>query len=244
MTPEELYTRLRGHLEARARACGLADDRILVRAHALSPEEAIGSPEHDDYSLVVGRERLMEAELRGALGHAFTDMYGQWSGPLRDVWAMAPTNNFRRAILVSALNAITRLTGEGARTLHCKNTGPVDCAGRLGPYLAREGLRPPFALIGYQPRLAEALAELGELRIVDGDARNIGEWRAGVRVGGPAETDAALRGAGGALVTGSTIVNATLVRFLGLGVPTVFYGVTVAGAASILGLTRYCPLAV
>jgi hypothetical protein len=243
MTSEELYERLRGHLQERAGAGGLADDTVLVRAHALNPEEAIGNPEHDDYPLVVGRERLMEAELCGALGHAFTDMYGQWSGRIRDVCAMEPTNNFRRAILVSTLNAIMRLTGEVARTVHCRDQGPVDCAGRLGPCLAREGLRPPFALIGYQPRLAEALAELGELRIVDKDARNIGQLRAGVRVCGPSETDEALRGAGCALVTGSTVVNATLVRFLDLGVPAVFYGVTVAGAAPILGLTRYCPLA-
>ena len=244
MTSQELYTRLREHLEDRAHARGLADDTIVVRAHALSPEEAIGNPEHDDYPLVVGRERLMEAELRGALGHAFTDMYGQWSGRIRDVCAMEPTNNFRRAILVCTLNAIMRLTGEVARTVHCKDAGPVDCARELGPFLAREGLEPPFALIGYQPRLAEALAALGELRIVDGDVRNIGELRAGVKVCGPGETDEALRGSGCALVTGSTVVNATLVRFLDLGVPTVFYGVTGAGAASVLGLTRYCPLAV
>jgi len=50
-----------------ARAIGLV-------AAALSPEEAIGNPEDRDYPLIVGKERLMQAEFRGALGQAFTDM--------------------------------------------------------------------------------------------------------------------------------------------------------------------------
>jgi hypothetical protein len=80
------------------------------------------------------------------------------------------------------------------------------------------------------------------LRIVDLDVAHIGQLRAGVTVHGPQDTAAALQGAGGALVTGSTVVNGTIGSFLDLAVPTAFYGVTIAGPAQVLGLTRFCPL--
>jgi hypothetical protein len=68
MTIEKLFWRLRDRLENTARGHGLAEDIIRVSARALSPEEAIGNPEHDDYPLIVGRERMMEAEVAGACG--------------------------------------------------------------------------------------------------------------------------------------------------------------------------------
>ena len=242
MLSEHLYRKLADELEDRSRALGLTDETVRVTARDLSPEEAIGNPEHRDYPLIVGRERMVEALVRDAAGQAYTDMYGCWEGPLREVWETASANDFRRAILVATLNAVMRYAGELQDTAHCKDTGPVECAQQLPCFLEREGLRPPFALIGYQPRLAEALAAQGELRIVDLDLAHIGQVRAGVTVHGPDDTTAALQGVGGALVTGSTVVNGTIGSFLGLPMPTVFYGVTIAGPAQVLGLARFCPL--
>jgi hypothetical protein len=45
-----------------------------------------------------------------------------------------------------------------------------------------------------------------------------------------------------ALVTGTTFSNAS-VTSMARDRPMVFYGVTVAGPASLLGLERFCPLA-
>ena len=117
----------------------------------------------------------------------------------------------------------------------------LECAEEIASFVAREGLKPPFALIGYQPRFAESLAALGELRIVDMDVQHIGQPRVGVKVMAPAQTDEALAGAGCAFVTGSTVVNATIARFLDLPMPTIFFGVTGAGVTKLLGLKRYCP---
>jgi hypothetical protein len=242
MTYEEVVQKLRSHLEATAAEHELLDESVVVTARALSPEEAIGNPEHDDYPLTKGRERIMEAVVRGAPGQAFTDMYGRWEGSIRDVCAMAALNNFRRAILVAVLNAVMRYAGEVEGTRHCRDGDPVRCALELKEYVRDEGLKPPFALIGYQPRLAEALADLGELRIADLDAGNIGRERAGVTVSHPDDTPELLEGAGCAFVTGSTVVNGTIAQFLDLGIPTVFFGVTIAGPAVVLGLRRYCAL--
>jgi hypothetical protein len=240
MTHEEILSELRKRLEVTAGRNGLLDQPVLVTARALSAEEAIGNPEHDDYALVIGRERMMAADVRGACGQAFTDMYGCWEGTISEVCRTEPRNNYRRAILVATLNAVMRFAGEIEGTAHCKDDGPVECAGELSDLVRERGYTGPFVLIGYQPRLAETLASLGALRIVDLDERNIGQMRAGVRVDGPEGTDAALAGAGCAFVTGSTVVNGTMPQFLGLPMPTVFYGVTIAGAARVLELTRFC----
>jgi hypothetical protein len=241
VTYEDVMREIKGYLREAGQRDGLQDAMVRVRARPLTAEEVIGNPEHEDYPLVVGRERMMEADVRGARGHAFTDMYGHWQGELREVCAMEPVNNYRRAIVVATLNAVMRFAGAAADTVHCKDEGPVECAGDIPSYVAAEGLRAPFALIGYQPRFAESLSALGELRIADMDGRHVGQRRAGVEVLPAERADEALGGAGCAFVTGSTIVNATIHRFLELGIPTAFYGVTIAGGAKLLGLKRYCP---
>jgi hypothetical protein len=241
MTCEDIVETLQEHIRTVGRRNNLLDETVRVSARALSPEEAIGNPEHDDYPLIVGRERMMEANVRGGRGQAFTDMYGRWEGPLREIREMRMENNFRRAILVATLNAVMRFAGEITDTVHCKDAGPVECAEELASFVASKGLKAPFALIGYQPRFAETLAEAGELRIVDMDIQHIGRMRAGVKVHAPEETDEALAGAGCVFVTGTTLVNGTIQRFMGLPVPTIFYGVTISGAAQLLGLRRFCP---
>lgn len=49
------------------------DEPVSVIARPLTAEEAIGRPEHDDYPLLKGKERMMEARFKGAAGQAYTD---------------------------------------------------------------------------------------------------------------------------------------------------------------------------
>ncbi len=237
---ENVYARLRTHLEKIVVENDLSADPIVVAAKPLTSEEAIGNPEHDDYPILVGRERMMEAVVQGEPGQAFTDMFGHWEGQLNDVLNLELVNNFRRAVFVATLNAAMRHTGELDDTRHCKDKGPIECATELANFVKNEGFQPPFVLIGFQPRFAETLSSIGELRIVDMDHKHIGQERYGALVHSPDETDQALDGCQTAFVTGTTLVNDTIHPFLNLSVPTVFYGVTIAGAAKILGLKRYC----
>jgi len=89
---------------------------------ALTPEEAIGNPESEDFPILKGVERLMQAEFAGSFGQAFTDMYGDFEGTLQDVLAMELNNNYRRAIFVATLNAVwicsSFWTGTGGRGSH------------------------------------------------------------------------------------------------------------------------------
>ena len=240
MNVADVFEHLNAHLDSLVRTNELPEDPIVVTAKPLTADEAIGNPEHDDYPLLKGRERMMEAVVRGACGQAFTDMYGRWEGRLKDVLELPLINNFRRAVFVATLNAAMRYTHELDHTRHCRDDGPVECGKQLRTFVVQAGLKPPFVLIGYQPRFAETLASLGELRIVDMDVQYIGQERCGVVVHDPAETDQALHGSGSVFVTGTTLVNATIDQFLNLPVPTVFYGVTIAGAAKVLGLRSFC----
>jgi hypothetical protein len=220
---------------------GLQGEEVIIRATPLSPQQAIGNPEDKDYPLVVGVERLMQAEFRGSLGQAFTDMYGDFSGRLSDIVAMDLGNNFRRAIFISSLNAVMRNLGLITLTVHCKNNQPRECSYELVRYIQKNYGQPRVAMVGFQPRMVETLAKRFELHVTDMDQDNIGKEKFGVKIYDPSHTEENLNWCDIALVTGTTIVNNTIDQFR-ISKPVVLYGVTISGAAKLLGLNHFCPL--
>ena len=214
---------------------------IHVTVQTLTPEEAIGAPEHNDYPLVKGRERMMEAQFKGALGQAFTDMYGAYRGTLIDTVRMELKDNYRRTVFLATLNAVTRHLGTVEKTVHCKDESPPICAKELASYIRKTLGKPRIAMVGLQPRMVQALSTDFDLRVVDMDDDNIGQEKFGVRIGGPDKTVENLSWCDLALVTGTVFTNASLQDLLEKKT-TIFYGVTVSGAAKILNLDRFCPL--
>ncbi len=219
---------------------GLEGEEVIVRATALSTEQAIGNPEDKDYPLVRGVERLIQAEFRGSRGQAFTDMYGDFTGRLSEIAEMDLQNNFRRAIFISSLNAVMNHLGLVTQTVHCKDKQPRECATELASYIEKSYGQPRVAMVGFQPRMVEALAKQFELRVSDMDRDNIGQEKFGVKIDDPRQTAENLKWCDIALVTGTTIVNDTIDQFI-TSKPVVFYGVTISGAAKLLGLNRFCP---
>lgn len=216
------------------------DATINVRVKTLTPEEAIGNPEHQDYPLVKGRERMMEAEFNGSRGQAFTDMYGNFTGTLAEIASMDIANNYRRAIFLATLNALCRHLGLVTQTVHCKNDQPPLCAKELARFIRDTYGSPRIAFIGLQPRMVEALAREFEVRVTDLDPENVGATKFGVPIQGPDETASNIVWAELVLITGTTFTNDT-VRELATMKPTIFYGVTAAAAAHFLELPRFCP---
>lgn len=215
-------------------------EEITVTAQTLSPEEAIGNPEEDDYPILKGKERIMEAQFLGARGHAFTDMFGNYRGTINEILGMEMKNNFRRAVFVSTLNAVLRHLGEVGGTVHCKDREPQECSKILVEKIRSEFGNPRILLVGFQPRMAEALSQGFALRITDRDEANMGTKKFGVIIQSPQETQQNVEWCELMVVTGSTAVNNTMKEFIGEK-PVIFYGVTVAGAAYLLGLNRFCP---
>lgn len=234
--------KLRLRLKQLCVAKGLRDKPVSVTARALTPEQAIGNPEHDDYPIVKGRERMVEAEFLEARGHAFTDRPGNFSGALAEVLDLPLENNFRRAVFVSTANAVARRLGLAERTVHCKDADLVKCAGQLPDFVAGgwpEARR--VFLVGLQPRFAEALASRFQVRITDMDAENIGTRKGGVLIEPAEAAEDCLQWCDLVLATGSTLANGSADRFLDAGKPVAFYGVSCSGAAALLDLARFCP---
>lgn len=217
----------------------LESEQIVIEAAPLSPEEAIGNPEDRDYPLVIGVERLMQAEFRGCLGQAFTDMYGNFSGRLADVIAMDLSNNFRRAIFISSLNAVMRCLGLVTKTVHCKDNEPRLCSHELVKHIEKIYGRPQIAMVGLQPRIMEALAKRFPLKVTDMDQANIGQEKFGVMIDSPERTSQHLAWCDIAIVTGTTVVNDTIDQFR-IAKPVTFYGITISGVARLLGLNHFC----
>jgi uncharacterized protein (DUF4213/DUF364 family) len=219
----------------------LPDGIVRVRAKVLSPEEAIGNPEHNDYPIQKGRERLMQAEYDGAQGVAFTDMFGNYEGSLYEIINMELNNNFRRAIFVATINAVLCRLGLIDKTGHCKDAGPVDCQKQVVEFIKQRFENPKIFMIGLQPRLLEALSDKFEIRVTDLDKSNIGKEINRVIVESLETTEKNLKWCSLIFATGSTFVNETYQQLITTGKPAIFYGVTGAGPVYLMNQKRYCP---
>ncbi|MDY6934113.1 MAG: DUF364 domain-containing protein [Spirochaetota bacterium] len=217
------------------------DGIVKIRAKVLTPEEAIGNPEHDDYPIQKGRERMVQADFDGDCGVAFTDMYGNFEGSLYGILDMELTNNYRRAIFISTINACLNRLGLIIKTMHCRDQGPVNCQKQVTGFIKEKFRNPRIFLAGFQPRLCEALSRNFEIRTTDMDIDNIGKEINSVTVESSENTDENIEWCDLIFATGTTFVNGTFRQFITEKKPTVFYGVTCAGPVHLLNLARYCP---
>ena len=219
-----------------------SDENIVVNAKTLTPEEAIGNPEHDDYPIIKGKERMLEASFKNSKGVAFSDMFGNFQAKLGDIINMELKNNFRRGIFIAALNAILRELNLIEKTEHCKNEDLVICAKDVRGFISEKFGKPKIFLCGLQPRLAEKLSLEFEIRITDMDEDHLKKEINGVKVEGIEKTNDCLAWCDMIFATGSTFVNDTAPRLIESGKPLAFYGVTAAAPTYLLNLPRFCPI--
>jgi len=239
-TMDRFYTELKQRVFALWKGGGLLSERIQIRARALSTTEAIGKPEHQDFPIQKGKEKLMQATLLGAGGQAFTDMYGDYEGTLEQVLGLPMENNYQRAVFIASINAVLRRLGRIEGSIHCRDEEPVACGKALVLYLKDRYDGARIAQVGFQPRMVENLAPAHPLRVLDMDPDNIGARKFGVTIEHPDHTEDAVEWADLLLVTGTTLANGTIDPLLNKK-PIVFYGTTVAGTAHLMGWERFCP---
>jgi len=237
---DDVYKVLKERVFDLLKAQGLLMERVEIRARALSTREAIGSPEHQDFPIQKGKEKLMQATFKGAGGQAFTDMYGDYEGTLEQVLELPMENNHQRAVFVSSLNAVLRYLGRIEGTIHCRDEEPVQCGKSLVPYLKDRYAGVRIAQVGFQPRMVENLAGSHPLRVLDMDADNIGNRKFGITIETADNTEDAVNWADLILATGTALANGTITPLMNKK-PIIFYGTTVAGAAHLMGWERFCP---
>ncbi len=218
----------------------LLNDPVSVVARPLTAEEAIGHPEHNDYPLLKGKERMMEARFRGVPGQAYTDQIGNFEGTLADVLSLPMESNYHRAVLVATLNAVLRALGIIDKSCHCKDRDPALCAPNL--FTTLKAFSPErIGMIGLQPRLFEEACRHYTVRVCDRDPDQIGRVKTGITIEPSKAYQEIIAWCDLILATGTTLVNNTI-DALRIGKPIVFYGITISGTAKLLGLTHYCPL--
>ena len=245
MTEQELMKKLKDGFRALIDQHSLDADAITISSKSLSPEEAIGNTQRKDFPILAGVEVMLQAEYCGCLGQAFTDAPAVFQGTLTDILALDLMDDMHsRGLFIASLNAVMAKLGFVDHTVHCRTEEPELCAREFYEYAKNHYTGKKIALVGYQPSILDALSKDFDIRDLDLNPQNIGQIRYGIKVehGIDDYEEVVLDWADVVLCTGSTICNGTIVNFIDIGKEVLFFGVTVAGAARILGLKRLCPL--
>jgi len=236
---DELAEKLKRILEKEQ----LMEEDIVINAKTLTAKEAIGDTKRKDFPILTGKEVMLEAEFRGAIGQSFTSYPASYKGTLKEVLSLdIQKDQHATGIFIAALNAIMKHLNLIEGTIHCKNEEPERCGEKFREYIRKNYGNPKITLIGYQPAMLENLSSEFTVRVLDLDEQNIGKRKHGVMVehGIEAYQEAVLEWSDIVLCTGSTIANGSIVNFLDIGKPVIFYGTTIAGAATLLNLDRAC----
>lgn len=168
-------------------------------------------------------------------------MPGNYKAPLYNIINLDLGNNFKRAVFISTINAILKYTGDIEKTEYCRDDDPVNCSKQLKDYFLQNFRKLKILQIGYQPRFADILSKNFKLKIVDLDKKNIGKKINNIEISPENCTCDFIKWADLFFVTGTTFVNSTAGKFLNIQKKLIFYGVTCAGPAFLLGLERFCP---
>lgn len=140
------------------------------------------------------------------------------------------------------MNAVMAKLGLVEHAVHCRTEEPENCAREILEIVKRDYKDKKIALIGYQPSILEALSKDFTVRVLDLNPKNVGQIRYGIEVehGIDDYKEVVLDWADVVLCTGSTLCNGTIVQYFDIGKKVIFFGITVAGAAKLLGLNRLC----
>jgi len=227
----------------------LLDVSVSVLAKTLTPEEAIGTPGRRDFPIIVGKERVVEASVLGAKGHAFTDSPREFMGTLKDVLRLDFAANQNRAVYVATLNAVLRHLDMVKGTVHCRDEDPEKCAKEIARFILEKHGKVEVGFIGLNPAIAERLIDTfgtDHVRITDLNADNVGKRRFGVEIwDGKERMEDLVDASDVVVVTGTTLVNGTFDpiwdRIQNKARACLVYGVTVAGISKLMEIERICP---
>jgi len=227
----------------------LQDTDVSILVRPLTPEEAIGEPGRRDFPIIIGKERVIEAQVLGAKGHAFTDSPADFAGTLAQILALALETNTNRALFIATINATLRYLDLCEKTVHCKDEEPAKCAKEIAAHILEKWGKVRVGLVRLNPAIAEALVETvgpDNVKITDLDLQNINVSKFGLKIwDGREKTNDLIKQSDVLVVTGTTFVNGTFDSIME-GVRKykkdyLIYGVTGAGVCTLMGLNRICP---
>jgi hypothetical protein len=221
---------------------------ITINSKALKNEEAIGHPDRDDFPLLRGKEVLLQAEVGGSLGQAFTSDPISYHGSIKKLLELPAERPGNHALMIATLNAVGNKLGLVKQTIHCLNNEPEECAKKISQtILERHGLC-NIGIIGYQPSLIESCVQVfgaDHVNVTDLNKDVVGTIRYGIKVlDGLTDTKKLVESADILLITGSILANGTAGSVLDeVGdKKCCFFGTTCAATAYVNKLDRLCPM--
>lgn len=238
-----IYDKLKQELSEILKQHNLSEENIFIKSKTLTDEEAIGITKRKDFPLLTGKEIMLQAEFKGAIGQAFTSSPTVFRGTLGEIVELDLDNDdHAKGLFVASLNAIMRYLDLTEKTIHCRNEEPELCGEEFKTHLKEEYKDAKIAIVGYQPAIIENLSKDYNVRVLDLSPENVGQDKFGIIIehGIDDYEEVVLDWADLILCTGSTIANGSIVNFIDIGKPVIFFGTTIAGAASILNLKRLC----
>jgi uncharacterized protein (DUF4213/DUF364 family) len=226
----------------------LGDSAVRVTIGTLSVKQAIGSPRRQDFALLQGKEVMIEAEFLGSYGQAFTVRPEDFNGSLHDILDLNLDADNHRAIFVATLNAVAAHLKMVARTRHCHDEEPEECASQMARHILADTGMVRVGLIGFQPAILENLVltfGAENVRCTDLNPDNVGAVKYGIEIwDGKNDTVRLIEWSQLVLATSSTIVNNTFDdirrQTISQGKRLIIFGVTGAGIAAMTGLEILC----
>jgi uncharacterized protein (DUF4213/DUF364 family) len=226
----------------------LGDAAVKVTIGTLSVKQALGNPNRQDFPLLQGKEVMIEAQVLGSYGQAFTDRPNDFNGSLNDVLGLSLNTSDNRAIFIATLNAVAAHLNMVNRTRHCHDEEPEECASQIAQHILADSGKLKVGLIGFQPAILENLVltfGTDNVRCTDLNSKNIGSRKYGAEIwDGRTDTERLIKWCDLLLATSSTIVNNTFneirEKSVSHGKRLIIFGVTGAGVSALLGLEILC----
>jgi len=217
----------------------IVDAKIVVKVdHSYSDHSG---------AVLAGRSRLI-AEFRGSPGMSYTFHPFQFEGTIKELLSMELEGSSDRAVFIAGMNAVCSFANPSLRTLHCSDSGSLRCTKTLVEQLRDKGYSCP-GLIGFQPSLLKALTDsfgnsntfcVDQLELAESIRRS-----ADIDILDESHLQQLISWSDVLVVTGAMLVSGSLPDILEWaeisGKPILFYGPSIAGAAELMDLPRFCP---
>lgn len=242
MTVNELYQQIISRFYALPEVSELLEMEVNV-TFSSEPVKTL-RPEGDPPSTVSRPEYCVTADIDGVKGEAYTETPAAFNGTLKQALDIRPDNEGISAITISALNAAMNRLSLCPGVLPKKDEDHASYADAICRYVKEHYGKSRIVLVGYDGYLVKRFVDAGlEFWTLDRDPDNISQDRFDHVVVNSAKRNRESSFAWGDIfiVTGSTLCNGTIVQYLNSGKELYFYGITCAGAATLIGLKWFNP---
>lgn len=242
MTIKEVYDQIIFRFSALKGAADLLNEEVFVTG-SKQPEKTL-RPADEPPSTVARPEYCVTAELLGVKGEAYTEEPSDFRGTLKEALAIPPTEKGISAITIAALNAAMSYLNLAVGTFPEEEEEKFRYADALCRYVKKEFGTSNLILVGYDGYLVKRFMDEGlDFWTMDNDPANITQDLFHHVVVNNAKRNRESSFVWGKyfIVTGSTLCNGTILHYLNSNKELLFYGITCAGAATLLELPWFSP---